>query len=319
MSRLELCLELMARDDIDALFIGREANARTVSDAARLWLAGTRVFSPGCVVVRASGAVHVLANTDAVVPDGFPVDRLYGVTWNPEKLLEALSAIDGVRAARRVAVDGMTPAANALLARAAPDAELVDAGPIFARMWAIPEEAKTVGVARAAETAAAGLTAMAATLVPGARPEKLRGVASATFSVRGAPTPAFEAVAAPLGAGESTWLPPARPFAVGEKVVLRAGVLHDGWEASLARTYVVGQADLSPVPAGWDALVAACAPGAPVGVLRDRGATVWGLGRGIEPWPDDLVLVPGLNVAVELQDETSLRQDVVHVGKETGP
>jgi Xaa-Pro aminopeptidase len=313
MSRLELCLELMARDDVDALFLGREANARTVSDAARLWLAGTRVFSPGCVVVRTSGAVHVLANTDAVVPDGFPVDRLYGVTWNPEKLLDSLSAIDGIRTARRVAVDGMTPAANALLARAAPDAEVVDAGPIFARMWATPDEAKTLGVARAAETAAAGLAAMAAALAPGTRPEKLRGVAGATFAARGAPTPAFEAVAAPLGAGESTWLPPRRPFAVGEKVVLRAGVLQDGWEASLARTHVVGQADLSPVPAGWDALVAACAPGVQVGALRARGATVWGLGRGIEPWPDDLLLVPGLNLAVELQDDTSLRQDVIHV------
>src|SRR5262249_59999825 len=121
----------MADDEVDALVLGREANARTVSDAARLWLAGTRVFSPGCVVVRSSGAVHVLANTDAVMPVGFRVDPLYGVTWNPEKLLESLTAIEGVPGARRIAVDGMTPAANALLARAAPRAEIVDAGPIF--------------------------------------------------------------------------------------------------------------------------------------------------------------------------------------------
>jgi Xaa-Pro aminopeptidase len=303
----------MADDDIDALILGRDANARTVSDAARLWLAGTRVFSPGCVVVRASGAVHVLANTDAVMPEGFPVDRLYGVTWNPEKLLASLTAIEGVQSARRIAVDGMTPAANALLTRAVPNADIVDAGSIFARMWAIPEEAKTRGVARAAEAAAAGLAAMAAALVPGARPEKLRGIAAATLAVHGAPTPAFEAVAAPLAAGESTWLPPARGFATGDKVVLRAGALHDGWEASLARTYVVGQPDLSPVPAGWDAIIAACVPGTPVGAIRERGTTVWGLGRGVEPWPDDLVLVPGLTVAVELQDETALRQDVAHV------
>jgi Xaa-Pro aminopeptidase len=317
-SRLDVCLELMADDDVDALFLGREANARTVSDAARLWLAGTRTFSPGCVVVRASGAVHLLANTDAVVPADFPVDHLYGVTWNPEKLLAALCAIDGVRTSRRIAVDGMTPAAYALLARAAPDAEVVDAGPIFARMWAMPEEAKTVGVSRAADTAAAGLAAMATALVPGARPEKLRGLAAATLAQRGAPTPAFEAVAAAFAAGESTWLPPARQFAAGEKVVLRAGALHDGWEASLARTYVVGQTDLAPAPAGWIPLVAACVPGTQVGTLRERGAVVWGLGRGIEPWPDDVVLVPGLNLALELQDDTALRQDVVHVGTITG-
>src|SRR5262249_6775532 len=157
----------------------------------------TRVFSPGCVVVRASGAVHVLANTDAVMPAGFPVDRLYGVTWNPEKLLASLSAIDGLRAARRVAVDGMTPAASALLARATPGAEIVDAGPIFAALWAMPEPAKTAGVARATETAEAALAAMVLSLGPGARPSTLRGIAAAALAGCGAPTPAFEAVAAP--------------------------------------------------------------------------------------------------------------------------
>jgi hypothetical protein len=312
-SRLAECLDVMADGDVDALVLGREANARTVSDAARLWLAGTRVFSPGCVVVRASGAVHVLANTDAVMPAGFPVDHLYGVTWNPEKLLASLSAIDGLRAARRVAVDGMTPAASALLARAAPDAEIIDATPLFSRLWAMPDPAKGDGVARALETAAAGLEAMATALVAGARPEKLRGLAAATFATMGAPTPAFEAVAAPLSPGESTWLPPARPFATGEKVVLRAGVLLDGWEGSIARTRVVGQPELAPVPAGWDALLAACIPGTTVAALRDRGAVVWGVGRGVEPWPDGFVLTSGLAVAVELQDETALRQDVVHV------
>ena len=40
------------------------------------------------------------------------------------------------------------------------------------------------------------------------------------------------------------------------------GVLRDGWEASLARTYVVGSPSVEqPPPAGWDELVAACAPG----------------------------------------------------------
>jgi Xaa-Pro aminopeptidase len=303
----------MERDDVDVLLLGREANARTVSDAARLWLAGTRVFSPGCVVVRASGAVHVLANTDAVVPADFRADRLYGVTWNPDKLLAALTAIDGVRSARRVAADGMTPAARTLISRAAPGAAIVDAGPIFARMWAVPEDAKTAGVERAAETAAAGLAAMVAALVPGARPEVLRGLAAEAFATRGAPTPAFEAVAAPLAPGESTWLPPARPFAAGERVVLRAGVLQDGWEASLACTYVVDRSVVELVPDGWDSLVAACVPGTRVGALRERGGVAWGLGRGVEPWPDDLVLVPGLNLAIELQDESALRQDVVTI------
>ena len=85
-----------------------------VSDAARLWLAGTRVFSPGCVVVRRTGAVHVLANTDAVVPTGFPVDRLYGVTWNPEKLLASLVATSGGSASCPTTPEGLKrPAGSA--------------------------------------------------------------------------------------------------------------------------------------------------------------------------------------------------------------
>src|SRR4051812_36931668 len=111
MSRLQECIDLMARDDVDVMLLGREANARTVSDASRLWLAGTRAFSPGCVVVRRTREVHILANTSAVVPPGFPVDRLYGVTWNPENLIGALTAIDGVVNARRIAVDGISPMA----------------------------------------------------------------------------------------------------------------------------------------------------------------------------------------------------------------
>jgi hypothetical protein len=91
-------------------------------------------------------------------------------------------------------------------------------------------------------------------------------------------------------------------------------VLRDGWEASVARSYVVGAPPVErPEPSGWRALVAACVAGATAGDLRARGAVVHGLGRGVEPWPDDLVLVPGLMVALEVRDDTSLRQDIVRI------
>lgn len=312
MSRLAECLGLMERDDIDVLLLGREANARTVSDAARLWLAGTRAFSPGCVIVRASGAVHVLSNTDAVMPAGFPRERLYGVTWNPDKLVAAIDAIAGVRDARRVAVDSMSPMASGLLARIAPGAEIVDAGPMFAELWSIPDPERVAGVGRAETIVVMGLDAMAAQLRPGATPRQLRGACAAAFAAAGVNTPAFEAVAAPLSAGASTWLPPERALADGERVVLRAGALVEGWEASLARTYVVSSRSIEePPPAGWSDIIAACVPGATVGALRARGAVVHGVGRGVEPWPDDFVLVPDLMVAIELRDETTLRQDLV--------
>ena len=314
MSRLDECLAVMTRDGVDVLMLGREANARTVSDAARLWLAGTRPFSPGCVVVRRRGAVHLLANTDAVVPPDFPVARLYGLTWNPEELLAALTAIDGVHDARRVAVDGMTPSAYALLVRAMPDAEFVDAAPLFAQLWRNPVSEQIEGVTDAAIVARDGLGAMSVALRAGVTPQELRGVCAAQFAFLGSPTPAFEAVAAPYEVGASSWLPPERAFVDGERVVLRAGALRHGWEASLARTYVVGAPSVEqPPPAGWDDLVAACVPGTTVGALRALGAVVHGSGRGVEPWPDDLVLVAGLTAAVELTDAQTLRQDTVHI------
>jgi len=313
-SRLAACLDLMARDEVDVLLLGREANARTVSDASRLWLAGTRPFAPGCVVVRRTTAVHVLSNTDAVVPPGFPVERLYGVTWNPEKLLAALIAIDGVRDARRVAVDGMTPMGSMLVARMMPNAEVVDAGPMFAALWSTPDPEKIAGVERAAVVADVGLGAMIAALRPAVRPRELRGICAAAFASQGVTTPAFEAVAVPLDAGTSTWLPPDRALADGERAVLRAGALRDGWEASLARTYVIGSPSLEQTaPTRWSEIVAACVPGAAVDDLRRRGAIVHGVGRGVEPWPDHLVFAPGLMAAIEHRDDSSLRQDVLRI------
>ena len=100
----------------------------------RLWLAGTRAFAPSCVVIRERAAVHVLANSDDAVPEGFPVEQLYGITWNPEKLVAALAAIPASRRPARVAVDGMTPMMHTLLSTVSPEAELVDAAPVLTRI-----------------------------------------------------------------------------------------------------------------------------------------------------------------------------------------
>ena len=58
-------LDEMARQDVDLLVLGREGNARFVSEAARLWLAGTRPFAPGCVVVRETGTIRALVEAMA--------------------------------------------------------------------------------------------------------------------------------------------------------------------------------------------------------------------------------------------------------------
>ena len=61
---LERTLDAMADAGVDVLLLGREANARYVSGADRLSVAGSRAFAPGCVVVRDTAAVHLLTVTD---------------------------------------------------------------------------------------------------------------------------------------------------------------------------------------------------------------------------------------------------------------
>src|SRR5207245_3501358 len=106
--RRERVLAAMAADGVDALVLGKEANARYVSGARRLWLAGARPFAPGCVLVRETAGVHLLAITDEGVPADVGVANLYPITWDPAKLLGALAAIPGLAAARRIGVAGLT-------------------------------------------------------------------------------------------------------------------------------------------------------------------------------------------------------------------
>src|SRR5262245_66674799 len=102
----------MDRRGIDVLVLGREGNARFVSDASRLWLAGTRPFAPGCVVVRETGAVHLMSVTDAGVPPEVPRARLYPMSWNPLNIIQTVAAVPGRSAARTVAADGLRPVAE---------------------------------------------------------------------------------------------------------------------------------------------------------------------------------------------------------------
>jgi len=310
---LDYCITEMDKRGIDALVLGREAHARAVSGADRLWLTGTRVFSPGCVVVRKNAAVHLLANSNDGFED-FPSDHLYPVTWNPAKLRDALRAIPGLIDAKTVGVDGMSPGMSALFAEVVPEARLADAGPIFADLWRVPSPDKIEAVHEAARVACSGLEAMAASLRDGVRARVLRGVCAERFASFGVTTPAFEAVAAPIDGGASTWLPPERLLGAGENVALRAGALLHGWEASLARTYVVADPSVAqPPPDGWDEILELCRAGTRIGHLRDLEAVVYGVGRGVEPYDDELELEPGMVFALELHRGRRLHQDVAHL------
>src|ERR1700752_1995513 len=124
--RRRRALEKMAAHDLDVLVLGRQANVRYVSGAPQLWVAGTRPFGPTCVLVRATGAVHLLSTWDEGVPDDIPHENLYGISWNPMNTISVLKGIDGAADAKRVGTDALSPGFAELLPVAFPNAELVD-------------------------------------------------------------------------------------------------------------------------------------------------------------------------------------------------
>src|SRR5271165_1049357 len=113
--RRERALAQMEKHDIDVLVLGRQANVRYVTGAPQLWVAGTRPFGPGCVLVRATGAVHLLSTWDEGIPPEIPHENLYGISFNSTNFLEALRRVEGAATARTVGTDGLTPSSARLL------------------------------------------------------------------------------------------------------------------------------------------------------------------------------------------------------------
>ena len=304
-ARLERALGEMESREIDALILGREANARYVSDARRLWLAGTRPFGPGCVLVRESREIHLLSNTDDGVPETIPPANFYGMSWNPLRLLDALKRIPGLASARRVGIDASTPLMTALLPRAVPRAELVDGAEAMhaARRIKTADEIACIRAALAITEAA--LADVIAALAPGVPERHLAGVFQEGIARLGVTTPALDGIfcATPRHVdalpGLATEPRPAsrlpfrqlaseRPLADGDLVAISVGTLYLGYEGTVALTWPCGGERAVP-PASrvreldttspgqrlhqrWravlDRLLAECRPGRSCGDLR---------------------------------------------------
>jgi Xaa-Pro aminopeptidase len=318
-------LAAMSAAGVDALVLGRSANVRFVSGAEQLAIAGTRPFAPACVVVRATGAVHLMTTTDVGIPADVPPDRLYGMSWNPMTIMGNVAAVPGLTDAATVGVDGMTPLMEALLGGTLPRATLVD-GEALLRAVRRPKSAADLhGIRRAVDAAQAGLAEVVEAAAAGTRECDLLGRFEAALGRLGITTPAFDAVTCVAGTGLRV-LADERPLRAGDLVHLRCGVLVDGWEGVLARTRVVGpatgpqQGAATRAAAALGATVGACTPGAAIGALRHGPGvvTLEGVGLGHEELADDDRLAVDDVVFVEVLVDQVLLGDTVHV-TDAGP
>lgn len=276
LARRARALAAMEDRGIDVLLLGREANARYVSGAPRLWTAGTRPFGPGCVVVRATGAIHLVSTWDEGIPEDIPHEHLFGITWNPGNLLAWLRDIEGMADARRVGTDSLTPRFAHMLPKLFPSAELVDAEPALEAARRVKTAAEIDAIRRSISVAEAAVAAAVSELRPGVTERHLTASFMDAMARQGVTTPATQRVArvaSPLAVGRSR----SRQVGAEDLVVFDAGVVADGYIGEVGRTWPAtpagaGQAALMLARAAddlWRRLLSVCQPGAPCSELLD--------------------------------------------------
>ncbi len=279
----------MEAADIDVLVVGREGNARYVSGAPRLWTAGSRAFGPGCVLVRASGSVHLLSTWDEGIPDDIPHENLYGISFNAGNFLKVLQGIEGAATVRTVATDAMTPSAARLLPKAFPSAELIDGEPLLRRARRVKTSEEVDAIRASVRIAERALDEAAAALAPGVTERQLTGVFMQAMASAGVTTPANQDVAW-ITSSRHPWRRASRdtPAQPGDLVAFEAGVMLGGYVGELGRTHSVdGDAAIDRQLAQRceelrDRLLGACRVGAP---LSDLLAAYEGSGIPLPPMP----------------------------------
>lgn len=273
--RRQRALDQMAAHDLDVLVLGRQANVRYVTGAPQLWVAGTRPFGPTCVVVRETGAVHLLSTWDEGVPDDIPHENLYGISWNPVNTMSALQRIDGAADARRVGTDALSPVFAQLLPTAFPNAQLIDGELAMRAARRVKTAEEIAAVRESVAVAESALAAAVAELRPGVSEQALAGVVLEASAAGGVSTPSNQDVAwatsrtHPWRRADGGDRVQGR-IQDGDLVAFSAGVLAGGYVGEVGRTWPAGK---KQVPGGaaalyrrwdslWDRLIGACRPGA---------------------------------------------------------
>jgi Xaa-Pro dipeptidase len=264
--RRERALAQMAAHDLDILVLGRQANVRYVAGAPQLWVAGTRPFGPTCVLVRATGAVHLLSTWDEGVPDDIPHENLYGISWNPANTIAALQRIDGAATARRVGTDALSPVFARLLPTAFPNAELVDGELAMRAARRIKTDEEICALRDAIALAESGLAAAVAGMRPGVSEQALAAVLLEALAGGGVSTPSNQDVAW-VTSRDHPWRRATSDGRVqaGDLVAFSAGVLAGGYIGEVGRTWPAEDVAAAPLYKRWDVLwsklIDSCRPG----------------------------------------------------------
>jgi Xaa-Pro aminopeptidase len=314
-------VDAMAAAGLDVLILGRPGDIAFAAGVRPLFTSGSRPYSGGCVVIQDGGRVHVLADHDEGVPAEIPHDQIIGRSWNPRITSARTGRIPGLAEARRIGSAGMSTGVAALLATLAPAAEVVDARPLVRAARARKSAAELAVIETACSLAEAGLAAMAQKLRPGVTTRRLAARYSERLGQLGVTVVpdglvAFRTAEFLCGALDGL------PLAEGELVSLSPSVTYGGYDATLARTLVVGGSPTAAARKLRDRAVGslrqvltACVPGATGAELARRWAgagesgfgapLAYGVGVGIEePIIDiglgaDEVLTEGMVLAVQ--------------------
>jgi Xaa-Pro aminopeptidase len=190
---------------------------------------------------------------------------------------------------------------------------------LAARRRKLPEEVKAIR--RAVAVASDALDAVIAIAQPGVRERDLLARFEERMCELGTTIPAFEGTFGRV-------FPSDRVLAAGDRVVLDAGVLLDGYEGGLARTIVCGDSQPGATPADvlFTRLLDAVKPGATgadlwgawdaTGVARPTRPLAHGVGLGLEPpvvGDDDEVLAAGMTISLRAEADGWVRRDTVVV------
>ena len=297
-ARRNRVLDAMASAGIDVLVLSRQDNTGYACGMRRLWTAGTRPFGAGCIAVRATGRVHALSSWDAGIEPPMSFEDLYPLTWNPRIMASSMTGIDGMVEARRIGVDELTPSFRRAAASFAPEAEVVAADDLMARVRRHKLAGEVEAITRACAAAWVGVKAALDA------PEHSDPVAAA-----------IEALA---GRGVTVPSSGVRAERRGSGLAIDVGVICDLYEGGAGGWFADGQR------IGPTALIDACRAGASHADLAAAASAedwlVRGLGMGFErPVINrQLGLAERLETGMVLSVADGDRRDVVHVTAE-GP